>query len=106
MAVECSHHQGEGFGGCEPERRKPGAVAEAVTAVGPTNGLHRNAGFAKDPDVAPGGPLRDAEFVGKSVGGDARTVLDQFEGEQRPRRGALVRFHGVPSKFPTSPSNS
>jgi hypothetical protein len=93
VAVEHRHHQGQGLGGAEHQRRQPNAAAEAVAAVLPTDGLDRDAGLAENPDVPPGGPLRDAELVGEPAGGDARAVLDQFEGQQCPRGGARVRFH-------------
>ena len=93
VAVEHGHDQAEGLGGAEHQRRQPQATADAVAAVGPTDGLDRDAGLAEDADVAPGGPLRDAELVGEPVGGDAGAALDQFEGQQRPCRGARVGLH-------------
>ena len=76
--------------GAEHQRRQPQAAADAVAAVRPADGLDRDAGLAQDADVAPGGPLRDAELVGEPVRGDARAALDQLEGQQRPRGGARV----------------
>jgi len=96
VAVEHGHDQAEGLGGAEHQGRKPQAAAEAVAAVGPTDGLDRDAGLAEDADVPPGGPLRDAELVGEPVRGDARAGLHQLEGQQRPCRGAHVGLHSIP----------
>ena len=52
--------------GAEHQRRQPDAAADPVTAVRPADRLDRDAGLAQDPDVAPGGPLGDAELVGRA----------------------------------------
>ena len=80
--------------GAEHQRREPQAAADAVAAVGPAHGLDRDAGLAQDADVAPGGPLRDAELVGEPVRGDSRAALDQLERQQGPRRRADIWVHG------------
>jgi hypothetical protein len=100
VAVEHSHHQAKGLGRGEDQRRQSQTTADAVAAVGPTGGLDRDAGVAKDADVAPGGPLGDAELVGEPVRGDARAALDQFEGQECPCRGARVRHHHNPVPDP------
>ena len=91
VAVEHGHDQAEGLRGAEHQGREPEAAAEPVAAVRPADGLDRDAGLAEDADVAPGGPLRDAELVGEPVRGDARAALHQLEGQQRPRRRARIR---------------
>ena len=97
VTVEHGHDQTEGLGGAEHQRRKAQAAAEPVAAVRSADGLDRDAGLAQDADVAPGGPLRDAELVGEPVRGDARAALDEFEGQQRPRRRARVGLHSIPA---------
>ncbi len=87
VTVEHGHHQAEGLGGGEHQRRESQAAADAVAAVRPPHGLDRDAGLAQDGDVPPGGPLRDAQLVGEPVRGDPRAPLDQLEGQQGPCRG-------------------
>jgi hypothetical protein len=93
VAVEHGHDQAEGLGGAEHQRRQPQAAAEAVAAVGPADGFDRDLRLAQDADVAPGRPLRDAELAGQPVRGDAGAGLDQFQRQQRPRRGARLGLH-------------
>ncbi len=95
VAVEHGHDQAEGLGGAEHQRREPQAATESIAAVGPADGLDRDAGLPQDGDIPPGGPLGDAELVGEPVRGDARAALEQFEGQQRPRRRARVGFDGI-----------
>ena len=97
VAVEHGHDQSEGLGGAEHQRRQPETATHAVAAVRSAGRLDRDAGLAKDADVAPGRPLRDAELVGESVRANTGTALDQFKGQQRPRRRARIGLHKIPT---------
>ena len=96
VAVEHGHHQAEGLGGAEHQRRQAQAAADPVAAVRSAHRLDRDAGLAQDADVPPGGPLRDAELVGEPVRGDPGAALDQLEGQQGPRRRAGTSVHIAP----------
>jgi len=101
MTVQHGHDQAEGLGGGEHQWWEPKAPTDAVAAVAPTNGLDRHTGLPQDPDVPPGGPLGHAELVGQPVGGDTGVALEEFEGQQRPCRGTLVR-HVSTSHIPAA----
>ncbi len=93
VAVEDRHHQAQGLGRAEHQRRQAKAAPDAVAAVGAAHGFDRDAGLAKDGDVAAGGALGHTQLVGQPVGGDAGAGLQEFECQQGPCGRARIRFH-------------
>jgi hypothetical protein len=92
-AVKHRHDQAKGFGRGEHERRQPDPPAEAVAAVGPADGLHRDAGLAQDRDVAARRPLGHVQLRRQLITGDAGLGLQQFQDAKRPAGGTQVSFH-------------
>ena len=96
VTFQDGHDQAHRLGGGERQRRQPQAAPHLVAAVGAADRLDRQVRLAQDGDVAPGGPLGDPEPVAEPLRGDAGSVLDGLERQQRPRGGAQVVRQGPP----------
>ena len=99
LGVERRHHQAERLGRGEDQRRQPQPAPQPVAAVGTARRLHRDVGLAQDRDVAPRGPLGDAEALGELGGGDPGAALEDVQRPQRPRGRADLAHPGSPRRL-------
>ena len=84
LGVERRHHQAERLRRAEHQWRQAQPAAQPVATVGAARRLHRDVGLAQDRDVAPRGPLGDAEALGELGGRDPGAALEDVQRPERP----------------------